>query len=251
MNPECEPAPEWPSTFAPRAPNPPTRRYFLPQWQGESPTTDALLVCLLVYGSILLAASVFTPRQPLRYAFVAGQLLACFAGSVLALWRLSPLFVAQRLARTGLLRSAYVGVQHAVLSFPVVLGVSGLLNFVVRVRELHPALSDVQTMDARTIALVGLSAVVAAPLAEELLFRGLVLSWLAARVSAWGAILLSSLLFGWAHFPLWPDPIPLTFLGVVLGLSYVYSQSLWTPIFLHAAFNAANIAVSWALFSAP
>ena len=246
MNPEFETAPDRPSTSAP-----PARRYFRPQWRGESPTTDALLVCLLVYGLALLASNVFATLQPIRYAFVAGQLLLCFALSILALWRLSPSFVVQRLACTDLARSAFIGFQHAVFSFPVVIGISGLLNFVVRDRELHPALTDVQTMDAGTIALVGLSAVVAAPLAEELLFRGLVLSWLAARIPPWGAVLLSSLLFGLAHFPLWPDPIPLTFFGVVLGLSYVHTQSLWTPIFLHAAFNAANIAVSWALFHPP
>ena len=52
------------------------------------------------------------------------------------------------------------------------------------------------------------------------------------------AIFGTSLLFGVFHSTVWPTPIPLFVLGLVLGWLAYRTQSLTAPIVLHALFNA-------------
>lgn len=51
------------------------------------------------------------------------------------------------------------------------------------------------------------------------------------------AIVGTAVLFGAAHSSIWPTPIPLTLLGLVLGWMAYRTQSLVGPIVLHALFN--------------
>jgi len=143
-----------------------------------------------------------------------------------------------------------------------------------------------------------LSAVLAAPIQEELLFRGVLQPWAttriersdtlmawclflalvlrfddlqkAARAGTWAdlavplqpmmfvlamapiyvcirqqsyspapaAIFASGLFFGCAHVSVWPTPVPLFLLGMVLGWLAYRTQSLVAPMLLHAMFNA-------------
>lgn len=82
-----------------------------------------------------------------------------------------------------------------------------------------------------------LLAVVAAPLVEELLFRGLLLRWIQGRWGTTVAVLVSSVLFGLWHGNL-AASLPLAVVGVVLALLYVRTGNLWAAIWLHAGFNA-------------
>lgn len=78
---------------------------------------------------------------------------------------------------------------------------------------------------------------VAAPLVEELLFRGLLQNALGKYVPVWGAIILSSFLFSLVH--LQPYAIPgLMSLGIAFGYLYHRTGSLRTNIILHMANNA-------------
>ena len=109
-----------------------------------------------------------------------------------------------------------------------------------------------------------LGAVVAAPLAEEILFRGVLLGalWkagsrsprpargvvLLAEPSAWSpradlaANALASLIFAGLHSAQWPAPIPLFVLSMALGEVYRRSGSLVAPITMHVCFNALSTA---------
>jgi uncharacterized protein len=78
---------------------------------------------------------------------------------------------------------------------------------------------------------------VAAPLVEELLFRGLLQNALGKYLPIWGAIILSSFLFSLVH--LQPYAIPgLMSLGIAFGYLYHRTGSLRTNIMLHMANNA-------------
>jgi uncharacterized protein len=78
---------------------------------------------------------------------------------------------------------------------------------------------------------------IAAPLVEELLFRGLLQNALARRMPIWGAILLSSLAFAAVH--LQPYAIPgLMSLSIAFGYLYHRTGSLRMNILLHMANNA-------------
>jgi len=94
-----------------------------------------------------------------------------------------------------------------------------------------------------------LSAVVLAPMVEELLFRGLVQPSLARKLgSEWKAILLTGLFFGLIHVPLYQTMPALVFFGIVLGYAYAKTRSLTLAIFIHAVFNAKTIL--WSLLGA-
>lgn len=75
---------------------------------------------------------------------------------------------------------------------------------------------------------------------EELFFRG-------ALLNQFGVV-ISSLLFGFVHVPIYRSMIPWTIMatvmGFVLGGLYLYSGNLLAPIMLHFLINFLNI---WAI----
>ena len=85
------------------------------------------------------------------------------------------------------------------------------------------------------VALVAL-----APLAEELLFRGLLLPSWTARWNARRAVVLSSLCFALLH----ADPIGAFVFAGVAALARIRSGALWLPVLLHAANNALVVVLS-------
>jgi uncharacterized protein len=81
-----------------------------------------------------------------------------------------------------------------------------------------------------------LSACVLAPVLEEMLFRGLLLRGLLLRYPPATAIVHSAALFGLAHFNVYQFFVGFS-TGLVLGLAYQRTRSLWPCVLLHAAFN--------------
>lgn len=85
------------------------------------------------------------------------------------------------------------------------------------------------------------TAAIAAPIFEEILFRGFLLPSLTRYVPIWGAIGLSSLIFAVAHLSL-SEVLPLTVLGMVLGFVYTRSQNLLSSMLLHSLWNSGTLA---------
>jgi uncharacterized protein len=94
--------------------------------------------------------------------------------------------------------------------------------------------------DSTALLLFFLTAAVAAPLFEEFLFRGFLLPSLTRYVPVWVAICLSGLLFGVAHLSL-SEIIPLTTLGIILGIVYVRTKNLLAPMLLHSLWNSTTL----------
>jgi membrane protease YdiL (CAAX protease family) len=84
------------------------------------------------------------------------------------------------------------------------------------------------------------TAAVAAPVFEELLFRGFLLPSLTRYTSVTSAIVFSSLLFAIAHLSL-SEVLPLAVLGSVLGVVYTRSRSLLAPMLLHSLWNSVTM----------
>jgi uncharacterized protein len=84
-------------------------------------------------------------------------------------------------------------------------------------------------------------AVIVAPVAEEILFRGYFYGVIRRYGGRLPAILTSSLLFAAIHGNL-PSMPGLAILAVILCLLYERTGSLWATITMHAAFNATTIA---------
>lgn len=93
------------------------------------------------------------------------------------------------------------------------------------------------------VVLLTVSAVVLAPLYEELLFRGVLLqaAW-SATGRAWPAVICTGLIFGLIHFPQPQAVLPLATFGIILGFLRLYTRSLSVCILVHALFNAKTMA---------
>ena len=89
-----------------------------------------------------------------------------------------------------------------------------------------------------------LAGAVAAPIGEEVFFRGFVYNALKKRINVPVAIVLSGLLFALAHFnPL--ALIPIWLMGVLLAFIYERTRSLWVTILMHAINNGFAFAALW------
>lgn len=84
-------------------------------------------------------------------------------------------------------------------------------------------------------------AVIAAPVVEEILCRGIVLNRLLLWMPKWVAMLVSSVLFGVIHLNI-PQGLPAFVIGIVFSMLYLRYRNLWVPIIAHAAYNFANFA---------
>jgi membrane protease YdiL (CAAX protease family) len=97
-----------------------------------------------------------------------------------------------------------------------------------------------ESRDNTTLGIFFLTAAIAAPLFEEFLFRGFLLPSLTRYMSVWGAIFVSSLLFAAAHLSL-SEILPLTALGMVLGIVYTRSRNLLSCMLLHSLWNSGTL----------
>ncbi len=82
-----------------------------------------------------------------------------------------------------------------------------------------------------------LMTVLLAPVFEEMLFRGLILESARQRWGASAAILISAVLFGLVHAPIWPQVVNAFIMGIMLGYIYVLTDSLLSVIIIHAVNN--------------
>ena len=105
----------------------------------------------------------------------------------------------------------------------------------------NPLLQTVlEAQDPVALAVFFFTAAIAAPLFEEFLFRGFLLPSLTRYLPVWGAIGVSSLIFAIAHLSL-SEVLPLTVLGMVLGVVYTRSRNLLAPMVLHSAWNSITM----------
>jgi len=97
--------------------------------------------------------------------------------------------------------------------------------------------------DPVTLAALGAAAILLAPLAEELVFRGLLLRYFRQRFGLWPAVVVSSLLFAAMHLSV-DQMLPLTVLGVGFALAYVWVGNLWASVVLHALWNTGSFVLT-------
>ena len=78
---------------------------------------------------------------------------------------------------------------------------------------------------------------------EELLFRGVLLRLLKEMTNNLHfAVIISALLFSAIHLQFYGF-FPRFLLGLILGYSFVFTQNLWVPIFLHFINNASSVII--------
>lgn len=101
---------------------------------------------------------------------------------------------------------------------------------------------DFTPIHAATVLLYGGFLV---PIAEELLFRGLLFRWLRQRLDFWAAACISSAVFGVAHAR--PDQMVIAgLLGLPMAWLYDKSRSLAPAILMHQTYNSLALMMTFA-----
>ena len=80
-----------------------------------------------------------------------------------------------------------------------------------------------------------------AGISEEAFFRGAIQGSLADRVNVILALVLASALFGAAHLITWTYAIIAAFIGAYLGLLWIWTGNLLTPMITHAVYDFAAL----------
>ncbi len=233
-------------------PGGPARR----QWvMGESAVVLAALLFLSLaiagFALMLLAGTVFKGVSPEKRALVAlGPAEVVMFGVMLVINGLARPRGTHRLGleRAGVGRGIFSGMATFALTLPWVLVASLLVSWVVTRWHLDaPLQHDIFRLwrsepEGWTLfkVMTFFSAVIAAPLAEELVFRGF-LQTLLLRLSGkvWVAVAVTSVLFAWSHGA-WTMQVPIFILAMGLGLAYERHGNLWTCILAHLMFNAVQ-----------
>lgn len=166
-------------------------------------------------------------------------------------------------------RDVMLGVLTAIFCLPLVYSVQ-FMAILVWPPTAHP-LQEMLFLERSpwVMILAFLSAVIFAPAAEELLFRGVLQGWLEKRfgvtrtakaageatddpsvidlqpglnprVANLTALVVPAALFAIVHFGQWPAPLPLFVLAIALGLLYRRTKSIIAPIAAHATFNGLS-----------
>lgn len=124
-------------------------------------------------------------------------------------------------------------------------------------QTLQSLLDAARDGDLGAVTLFLLSALVVAPLLEELLFRGFVQSALLnvlGPAHRWTVVLLAASVFTLVHVSgaiQWQTLPGLFVLAVGLGWVYERTGSLLPPVLMHMAFNTINVAMATLMDSTP
>lgn len=116
----------------------------------------------------------------------------------------------------------------------------GFLVYLIDDEASHPLLKMLQQDPPLDIlAMIFFTAVIVAPIVEELVFRVVIMGGLLKVSPTWVAVVVSSVLFGLAHG--FPDSIALLPLAFVLAYTYHQRRSYRTVILIHMIFNGFNM----------
>ncbi|MEY3895408.1 MAG: hypothetical protein RLZZ214_927 [Verrucomicrobiota bacterium] len=97
-----------------------------------------------------------------------------------------------------------------------------------------------ESSDPLILGLMGFAAVVAAPLCEEIVFRGYLYPVAKKFSGPWVAGICSAMVFAAAHGSL-AALLPLFIFGCVLVFLYEKTGSIWAPVAVHCCFNGATV----------
>jgi len=142
-------------------------------------------------------------------------------------------------------RQIMFGLLAYLASLPLVYGVYELSAWAVKQMGIesvrHPLQRALTQPDVGVgvVLLSAVMAVLAAPLSEELVFRGILQNWLSARIPGGLAVALVAVAFGVVHPT--PTQAPLVVLGLMLGYLLHRTGSLVGPLVLHTCFNAGSV----------
>lgn len=99
--------------------------------------------------------------------------------------------------------------------------------------------SKADTIESTGFIFSILMVAVIAPIAEEVVFRGVVYKYFRMRFGMVAGIMMNGVLFGLNHAPSWELVMNAAVMGAFFAYIYERSGTLWTPIIVHGLTNAA------------
>lgn len=229
-------------------------RLGLRHWDVES---LLMLLCNLLVGFAVVGILAYVADRcwgdvPTESRRVFISMLGTFGFQAIALllvrWCLSDQELGWRaafgLSTPGLARALLAAGIVAALVFPASLCLALASRWLMEWRSLQPVSQPAVEM-LRMAALpeervlLGLMAMVTAPVVEEVLYRGIFYTAVKSagypRLALWG----TAVVFALTHFNALTF-VPLVFFAVVLTVLYELTGNLLAPILCHSLFNAAN-----------
>lgn len=101
-----------------------------------------------------------------------------------------------------------------------------------------------ESKDPALLGWMTVAALIAAPICEEVIFRGYCYPVLKKYAGAMTSMITTSLVFACAHGNL-TSALPLFLMGMMLVYLYERTNSLWAPVAVHFLFNAATVAAQF------
>jgi membrane protease YdiL (CAAX protease family) len=140
--------------------------------------------------------------------------------------------------------SFYLNIENKrIIPFVIVATIALLFGIISPIGNLIPMPESIKKafMDfgSQTGVLAFILMVIAAPVLEELIFRGIILDGLLKKYSPVKSILISSLLFGLVHLNPWQFVTGLI-IGIFSGWVYYRTKSLSLSIIIHASANLSG-----------
>lgn len=223
-------------------------------YPGLLPTIGFIVLYFVLQGlctGLIMAATqgdAATPAKPLPISIIYG-LVASAIVQMLLMW----LYLRKngRMELLGLNSFGNIPLPKAV-GLAVLLVLAAMAFNLVYASYLIPGIGMQEEMarilagiprTPANIAAMLFAIAIAAPVVEELLFRGFLQNALTKYVPVWGAIILSSFLFALVHLQLYAIP-GLMSLSLAFGYLYHRTGSLRTNIILHMANNAFALFVT-------
>ncbi len=150
--------------------------------------------------------------------------------------------------RLELPRAGFMNAGAAVflIAFPLVGSVAFAWQYLLERAGLTAELQEVVEVYLRLDTVgaqlaMAVVAVMLAPVAEELVFRGVVFRYARGRLPRWGALLLPAAV--WASLHGLTAFAPLLLFGIVLELAYERTGNLAVPMAAHALFNLHTVLI--------
>jgi CAAX protease family protein len=215
---------------------------------------DAIFASFLILFIVTQSFSNFAvPRQHSRLEANTGLLVV----AVLTQWLviLGPILISLQVRggrigavfgfdRLAVGKAIGWGIALLISALPIIFASSALVSAWLKTNSQNDPQEIIQIFEsanspAQRVPII-LLAVVGAPLAEELVFRGYLYGVLKKYFGALASMVFTAILFALVHAHI-PSLLPLFLLACVFTIAYESSGSLLVPMTMHATFNAVNL----------
>ncbi|MHB1484077.1 MAG: CPBP family intramembrane glutamic endopeptidase [Saccharofermentanales bacterium] len=162
-----------------------------------------------------------------------------------ALMRRNPLAVRTEKVRPGVFIASLMAMVGA--TGLVTLLMAGISELAKHVPVVKTAIDNYINMSEKfagngSIVMLVISTCILIPIAEDLVFRGIIQGEFRRVVPGWAAVVLQAVVFSLVH----GNPIQISYViipALILGAAYEWSKSIYVPIAMHMVFNFIGAAL--------